>query len=249
MKTMIMVMMAVACSVAFCDSREDRLSELVNICAFMPSDNLDAAVHEPTPDEVIVKYHVTTNDVVEDLKEVVRRSDIAETNFYAQVTRQSAVSFIGQYGGTNDLPFLCTIMTNGEDYAQQAAVGAGISILKHSSELIQFARDVITNDVAYSIGIRRWTNFMLLGMCTEGKSDDYINDPAQHARIAAFFLERAAADAERPLAADECACKLNTTYRHSQQRRDNLAALRPPNLTGKPAELYDAAQADAAQED
>ena len=67
--------------------------------------------------------------------------------------------------------------------------------------------------------------------------------------IASFFLERAAVEQEDALFIDRCAHTLNPTYRHSQQRRDNLAALRPPNLTGKPAELYDAAQADAAQED
>ena len=86
-------------------------------------------------------------------------------------------------------------------------------------------------------------------MCIEGESDDYVNDLVQHARIAAFFLVLAAVDAEQPLGADYNACRLNPSYRHSQQRRDNLAALRPPDLTGKPAELYDAAQADAAQED
>ena len=249
MKKSMATVAIVLCLAAFGDVREERLSDLANICAFIPSDNLDAAVPEPTPDDVIVKYHVTTNVVVEDLKEIVRRSNIAETNFYAQVPRQSAVSFIGQYGSTNDLPYLRSIMTNSSDYAQQAAVGAGISILEHSQELIQFARDVITNNAIYSVGIRRWTNCLLLDMCSEGRSDSYIDDPPQHARIAAFFIERAAVDTERPLGADACACILNPWYRHSQQRRDNLAALRPPGLTGKPAELYDAAQADAAQED
>ena len=98
------------------------------------------------------------------------------------------------------------------------------------------------------MGIRRSVHCGLLGMCTEGKSDGYIDDPAQHARIASFFLEWAAVDNDEPLDADDFACRLNPSYRHSQQRRDNLAALRPANLTGKPAELYDAAQADAAQD-
>jgi hypothetical protein len=62
-------------------------------------------------------------------------------------------------------------------------------------------------------------------------------------------MERAAVETNDTLFVDRCAYTLNPTYRHSQQRRDNLAALRPPGLTGKPAELYDAAQRDAAQSD
>ena len=220
-----------------------------SICAFIPSDDISEEDIEPTPDDIIRKFNVTTNDVVEDLKEIVSLSDIAETNFYAQIQRRRAVSFIGQYGGTNDLAYLHTIMTNGIDYAQHSAVGSSISILRHSPELIELSRGIVTNSAVYSISIRRWTQSALLGMCIEGESDDYVNDLVQHARIAAFFLERAAVDAEQPLGADYNACRLNPSYRHSQQRRDNLAALRPPDLTGKPAELYDAAQADAAQED
>lgn len=244
-----MIMLTATCSTAFCAGREDRLRELGNICAFIPCDDLEVEETIPTPDEIIIKYHVTTNDVIEDLKEIIRRSDITATNFYAQVPRQSAVSWIGQYGSTNDLTYLATIMTNSTDYAQDAAVGASLAILEHSPTLIDFARGIMTNRVIYSIGIRRSVHCGLLGMCTEGESDGYIDDPAQHARIAAFFLERAAVDSEEPLGADDFACRLNPSYRHSQQRRNNLAALRPPNLTGKPAELYDAAQADAAHED
>ena len=89
----------------------------------------------------------------------------------------------------------------------------------------------------------------MLDMCNEEMIGNYIDDPAQHARIAAFFVEQAGANRDLAITMDKNACELNPWYRHSQQRRDNLAALRPPGLTGKPAELYDAAQADAAQED
>ena len=44
---------------------------------------------------------------------------------------------------------------------------------------------------------------------------------------------------------DRVACELNPSYRHSQQRRDNLAKLRPAGLTGEQAEIYDARQRDA----
>ena len=77
----------------------------------------------------------------------------------------------------------------------------------------------------------------------------YIDDPAQHARIAAFFVEQAGINGDLIITMDKYACELNPWYRHSQQRRDNLARLRPPGLTGNYAEVYDAAQRDAAQED
>lgn len=244
------VMFIVAASLAtFADSSEDRLRDLRKVCSFVSSDDLSEEEVEPTPDDVIRKYHVTTNDILQDLKVIVGQNGATATNFYAQVRRNSAVAWIGQYGGTNDLEYLNTIMTNSADCAQDSAVGASMEILKHSPALLDLARGIVTNNAVYSMSIRRGVDCGLLGMCTEGGSDGYVDDPAQHARIAAFFLERAAADNEEPLGADNFACRLNPTYRHSQQRRNNLAALRPPNLTGKPAELYDAAQADAAKED
>ena len=44
---------------------------------------------------------------------------------------------------------------------------------------------------------------------------------------------------------DEIAYKLNPSYKYSQERRDNLAKLRKPNLTGLAAKFYDEAQRDA----
>ena len=52
-------------------------------------------------------------------------------------------------------------------------------------------------------------------------------------------------ETNKTLYVDQVACELNPSYRHSQQRRDNLARLRKPGLTGLPAQLYDAAQRDA----
>ena len=249
MKAIIMALAAVAGTASLFAGREDRLRDLGNICAFIPCDDLEVEEKIPTPDEVIVKYHVSTNDVVEDLKEIVRRSDISETDFYARAPRRMAVTWIGQYGSTNDLAYLSTIMTNSSDYAQESAVFAGLSILKHSPDIIPFVRDVVTNAVVYSSGLRGRTYIRLLDMCTASYVDMYINDLAQEARIASFFIERAAAERDDMLFIDRCAYTLDPTYRHSQQRRDNLAALRPPNLTGRQAELYDARQRDALPEE
>ena len=82
-------------------------------------------------------------------------------------------------------------------------------------------------------------------MCKKENVYVYVSDGLVRDRIAAFFLERAALESDETLYVDEVACKLNPTYRHSQQRRDNLARLRKPGLTGLPAQLYDAAQRDA----
>ena len=235
--------------VACADAPMSRIDALESVCACVSSDNLDAAGEDPTPDQIIVDYNITTNVLVQDLKAVAARHGLMETNVYGRLARMSAIGWLGIYGGTNDLEFLSAVVTNRCDYAQQSAIGASMSILKHSPCLIEFVRGVVTNRIIYSASIRRWTSGCLLGMCTEGESDNYISDPAQHARIAAFFLAWAAEDTEEPLGADYSACRLNSAYRHSQQRRDNLAALRPPGLTGRRAELYDAAQADAAQND
>ena len=129
---------------------------------------------------------------------------------------------------------------------REGAKGRESVMLKRA--LISFSREIITNEVLYSDGLRSWVAVCLADGCKPSLPDCYIDDAVQRARIAALFLDMAGRRTSMPLYIDECACKLNPWYRHSQQRRDNLAALRPPGLTGKPAELYDAAQRDAAQE-
>ena len=232
-----------------CRVQEERLQDLENICTCVESDDLNDEDVSPTPDDIIRKYNVTTNDVLRDLWSLSAKYSPSETNEEKRLAREMAFRWIGSYGGTNDLAQLATVMTNSADYAQEDALLASFCILKHFPELIPLVRSVVTNSCVYSAGLRGQICVHLLRLCEEGKSDTYINDPAQHARIAAFFLERAAIEQDEPLFIDRCAYTLNPSYRHSQQRRNNLAALRPPGLTGKRAELYDAAQADAAQED
>lgn len=62
----------------------------------------------------------------------------------------------------------------------------------------------------------------------QGKSNVNIENPVQRARIAAFFVEQAGINGDLIITMDKYACELNPWYRHSQQRRDNLARLRPP---------------------
>lgn len=216
---------------------------LEEICSAIDDCEPDDSHVKATPDILAAKYGVTTNDILQGLKDIVVRNGGVQTNFYGKLPRRAAVAWIGSYGGTNDLPFLVNIMTNVNDYACDEAIGAGLAILKHSPLLIPFAENIMTNDTVFS---KHQKTRIAVRLLLLGRSMD---DNAQKERIAAFFLERARLPSETPLSIDRCACELNPWYRHSQQRRDNLAALRPPGLTGKPAELYDAAQRDATQED
>ena len=240
--------MTIASSILlFGETRDERLAELEVLTRFWPCDDLNDPDVPPSPLEVKNKYVLTDAEFVGDLVALSQRYGVTETNQDFRICRERAFSWIGEFGNTNTLEYLSTIMTNSSDYAQESALFAGFGIMKRQPELVSFARGVVTNTWCYSQGLRGSVYVGLLNLCQEGESDSYINDPAQHQRIASFFLERAAVEQNDILFIDYSTCILNPWYRHSQQRRDNLAALRPPGLTGKPAELYDAAQADAAQ--
>ena len=222
-----------------------RIAELEGICGAPPSCNVEDQALDPTPDVIIGKYNLTNGQIVSDLKYISGRYSQAETNAYLRGVRKQAIGWIGQYGTTNDLPFLSAIVTNRADYAQESAIMASLALLKHSPDLILFACEVATNRIFFTVDEYRSVENGLYGMCKECESDDYLDDDVQRARIAAYFLERAAKPFERPLGADHFACEMNPSYRHSQARRDNLSRNRPPNLTGRQAELYDARQRDA----
>ncbi len=229
------------------DAQDDRRAEIEAVCSYITG--CDAEVIAPTPDNVRDKYYMTNAEVVEELIAISRKYGLCETNKFNRLTRHRAIAYIGKYGGTNDLQYLASVMTNRLDYAQEDAVGASIRINKNIPALIPLARAIVEDKSTYSHGIRQWTYLLLERMCDESNDNSYIEDPVQRSRIVAFFLERAAVENDFPLHLDRCALMLNPWYRHSQQRKANLAALRPPGLTGKRAELYDAAQRDAAQED
>ena len=229
--------------------RPEVMTALETMSLYVPCDDLETGDVPPSPVEVKVEFGLSDAELLQAIVELSMKYEVADTNENSRMCRETAISWIGEFGNTNNLGHLAVIMTNSADYAQQSAIGASLCITKHLPDLIPLARSIVTNSTVYSLGLRRWTQVILHNYCDEGHSDSYIDDPAQHARIAAFFIERAALEHDRPLGADYMAYTLNPWYRHSQQRRDNLAALRPPGLTGKPAELYDAAQRDAAQEE
>ena len=230
---------------AYATNRVQRLEMLENISLFIPSDNLDERVEPDTPLLVKEKYNLTDAQLLDDILFLARKYSALETNEEKRMARDVAVGWIGCYGTTNNLPYLASIMTNTTDYAQRSAIGASMVLLKYSPLFIPLIKDVVTNKVVYSHGDRQWVYIVSYGMCTKDQSDDYVDDPDVHARIATFFREQAAVEKDFTLFIDRVACELNPSYRHSQARRDNLARLRPQGLTGEPAAIYDGRQRDA----
>jgi len=212
-------------------------------------EDLEAPAPVPPPIAIKNKYSLTDSDLLGDIRWLAQKYNAAETNEENRLCRKTAVRWVGMYGNTNDLTSLACIMNNPSDYAQVESIDASINLLKHSPDLIPFVRGIVTNDVSFSSEQRGLIYVRLSRFCHNSSNPEYVDNLAQHSRILTFFLERAPVESVDPLFVDQCCCTLLSSYRHSQQRRDNLAAARPPNLTGKPAELYDAAQADAAHSD
>ncbi len=248
MKLKIVMILVLASLATFADGNDERLRALRKVCSFIPSDDISEEDVEPTPEDIIRKYHVTTNDVLQDLKVIVSQNAATATNFYAQVRRASAVAWIGQYGGTNELPLLTSILTNRLDCARDAALGASMNVTMKVGGLTNLVEWVVSDTNTFDNSFRRTAYIWMYDTGVEALAST--NNQGAVGLVRDFFLRRAGVErGDEVLFVDRVACELQPSYRHSQQRRDNLAALRPPNLTGKPAELYDAAQADAAKGD
>ena len=224
-------------------TKEERIAELEYIALYEPSDWIDENEVVPTPEDAKKKFTLTDADFYLDIMFLANKYSNTETNKERRICRSSAIGWLGVYGSTNDLPFLASIKTNKLDYAQEAAIFATLNISKRENSFISTAREVVTNTNLYSKGVRGLIYCHLHNMCK--KENVYVADELVRDRIAAFFLERAALEEDSSLYVDRVACDLNPTYRHSQQRRDNLARLRPAGLTGEQAEIYDARQRDA----
>jgi hypothetical protein len=226
-------------------TQEERIEELERIALYEPSDWIDENEVIPTPDDAKKKFNLTDAQLFSDIKTLEKKYSISETNDEKRFCRKMAVSWIGGYGTTNDFPYLKNIMHNKNDYAQENAMRILIEKTKLTNLLLPLANEVVTNKNVFSLGLRRITYVTLAKMCNGNSTNTYINSPQIRSDIATFFLERAALETDAPLYIDEVACELNPSYRHSQQRRDNLARVRNPKLSGHPADLYDAAQRDA----
>jgi hypothetical protein len=118
-----------------------------------------------------------------------------------------------------------------------------MAVAKNSDQMWDIVNDIFTPSNNYN-QVNRFAVYSSLSTFSKAEA---INSflVVRKERIAAFFIERAGQETDKTLYVDEVACRLNPSYRHSQQRRDNLARLRKPGLTGLPAQIYDAAQRDA----
>ena len=226
-------------------TQEERLAVLEYVALYEPSDWIDENEVIPTPDDAKKKFNLTDAELYADIMTLASKYSNVETNKENRICRSSAIGWLGLYGSTNDLSFLATIRTNNVDYAQEAAVFATLRILRSVDSFIPIVREVVTNTNLYSQGLRGLVYCHLHNMCKKENVYVYVSDGLVRDRIAAFFLERAALESDMMLYVDRVACDLNPSYRHSQQRRDNLARLRPAGLTGEQAEIYDARQRDA----
>ena len=230
-------------------TQEERIAELERIALYVPSDWIDENEVIPTPDDAKKKFNLTNGQLFEDIKILEKKYSASETNEEKQLCRKMAVLWIGGYGTTNDYPYLRSIMYNKKDYAQEYAMRIMIEKFKSTDLLLPMANDIVTNQTVFSHELRRLTYVSLADMCNVSYTNSYVNSIQIRSNIASFFLERASKERDIDLYVDRVACDLNPSYRHSQQRRDNLARLRPAGLTGEQAEIYDARQRDAQPKD
>ena len=227
-------------------TQAERIAELERLALYEQSDVIEDDEVEiiPTPADAKKKFNLTDAQLLEDIKILEKKYSVAETNDEKRYCRKMAVLWLGWYGSTNDYSYVKSIMYNPNDYAQEYAIKTLIERTKQSDLLLSIATEVVTNKTVFSEELRGMTYCQLHCMCVKEYSS-YVNNTHLHKRLSAFFLERAAFEPDMMLYVDSVACDLNPTYRHSQQRRDNLARLRPAGLTGEQAEIYDARQRDA----
>ena len=229
----------------YATNQVERVAELEVISLIEPADDLTREFVMPTPLDVKKKYNITDIQLRQDIEMLTKKYNAQETNEQNRLSRIISVCWLGLYGTTNNLAYLKMIMDNPNDYAQEAAMESCIELLKMTPELIPLVRDVATNRVCYSVELKKRSYRILQGLSVPGLSPAYVSNMNVRVRIASYFLERAAEEEDSTLYVDQVACELNPLYRHSQQRRDNLARLRKPELIGLPAQIYDAAQRDA----
>ena len=227
-------------------TQAERIAELERIALYEQSDVIEDDEVEiiPTPADAKKKFNLTDAQLLEDIKILEKKYSVAETNDEKRYCRKMAVLWLGWYGSTHDYSYVKSIMYNPNDYAQEYAIKTLIERTKQSDLLLSIATEVVTNKTVFSEELRGMTYCQLHCMCVKEYSS-YVNNTNLHKRLSAFFLERAAFEPDMMLYVDRVACDLNPSYRHSQQRRDNLARLRPTGLTGEQAEIYDARQRDA----
>ena len=192
---------------------------------------------------VMERFDMTEKELLSDIILLSQRYTPTETNEEKRVVRNAAIRLMGYYCTTNQLAYLSTIWKNHSDYSQRDALKVAMAVAKTSNQMWDIVNDVFSCSNNYT-QVSKFAVYSSLSTFSKAVATNSFLE-ARNERIAAFFLKYAAVETNKTLYVDQVACDLNPSYRHSQQRRDNLARLRKPGLTGLPAQLYDAAQRDA----
>jgi len=243
MKQIMTIGATLACMCAFAakGTRAERIAALEEIVTWPPCcSNEDDYV--PPEEDVRLRYELTRDEFLQDLLTLAGKYDRNETNNYHRLARKLAVANVSVYGGTNELPYLSAIWHDAQDYAQREALLGAMLINSHSADVFDIANEVLTNATTFSASLREAV-YLRLG-------NYYWYDTTavqeQKNRIAAYFLSRVDLEREHIYAfLDREVCEMFPSYRHSQRRRDNLAAVYDPTLTGAPKEVYEARVRDA----
>lgn len=235
------VMMMCGCLFAAKGSSEERIAALEEIVTWPPCcSNEDDYV--PPEEDVRLRYELTRDEFLQDLLTLANKYDRNETNEYHRLARKLAVANVSVYGGTNELPYLSAIWHDSQDYAQREALLGAMFINAHSEDVFDIANEVLTNATSFSISLREAV-YLRLGNYFWY---DATAVQEQKNRIANYFLSRVDLEREHIYAfLDREVCEMFPSYRHSQRRRDNLAAVYDPTLTGAPKEIYEARVRDA----
>ena len=243
MKKLMTVLALLMCGCAFAakGTREERIAALeglLEITCFNIDDPADLMPEE----HVRIDYELTKEEFRQDLLALANKYGADETNRQHRLARCMAIGNIAIYGTTNDLAYLSAIWHNVQDCAQVRALGAAMAIEVNTDAVFDIANEVLTNVPPYSTEMREQAYSVLAEFY-----DNTTNvTQEQKGRIAAYFLSRVDLEREPTYAyLDRKVCEMFPSYRHSQRRRDNLAAVYDPTLTGAPKEVYEARVRDA----
>ena len=225
-------------------TQKERLEELEYMISVpMSGEDFEDENYKPPEVYYMERFSLTKAELLLDIIELSRKYGILQTNEQKRVVRNTAIRTMERYSSTNELEYLSTIWKNNNDFSQRDGLKAALSIARDSSNMWGIIDYVFcaTNNLPSSLKFATYGSLVAFSRVAMTNSLQEV----QRGKIAAFFLKRAAVEEENTMYVDRVACELNPSYRHSQQRRDNLARLRPPGLTGEQADIYNFRERDA----
>ncbi len=206
---------------------------------------------------------LSPEEEIADFTAILSQYGFNETNHIVRMRQVCAIRGLARVGSSNSLERLAQIWRSDSDYARHEAHDAALVIAARfgmTNEIVSIAMEIATNGIpfrAFSADGRKETfsrahMYKTLFSIDSGRVGEVsisMSDP-MHDTIRRFLRSRAGTEAGKDgVVYDIMLSSHDSDYRHSQQRRDNLALLRMHNLDEKLNRYIDAAQADAAQRD